>query len=102
MGNWISFSLSTEQQEKIQNQIEELKESLEKEKQFYIKNKTSEKYNANLDYENYEEEIIEGESILDCELENVERQSRILSFYNEIIENYVKIKNIKFCLFVIN
>ena len=32
MGN----GLSTEQQEKIQNQIKELKESLEKEKQFYI------------------------------------------------------------------
>ena len=44
MGNWISFSLSTEQQEKIQNQIEELKESLEKEKQFYIKNKSKEIY----------------------------------------------------------
>ena len=32
MGN----ASSTKKQEKIQNQIEELKESLEKEKQFYI------------------------------------------------------------------
>ena len=89
MGN----SLSKEQQEKIQNQIEELKESLEKEKQYYIKNKTNEKYNANIDYENYEEEIIEGESILDCDLENIERKMIILSLQDEILQNYEKIKN---------
>ena len=88
MGNVLST-----QQEKIQNQIEELKESLKKEKQHYIKNKTNEKYNKNINYENYEEEIIEGESILDCDLETIERQSKILSLYNEILKNYEKIKN---------
>ena len=89
MGN----SISKEQQEEINNKIEEIKEEIEKEKEYYNKNKTNNEYKLNIKYENYEEEIIEGESILDCELEDIERQLGILSLYYEIIQKCEKIKN---------
>ena len=43
-----------------------------------------------------ENEIIEGESILDCDLENIERQLTILSLYNEIIQISQQMKNKEF------
>ena len=69
-----------------------LQQEIEKEKQFYNKNKTINSYNKNLNYENYEEEIINGESILDCDLENIERKSKILSLYEKIFIEYNKMK----------
>ena len=87
MGNLLSIN-----QEEINNKINQLKEEIEKEKQFYIKNKLNKNYNQNKNYENYNEEIIEGESILDCDLENIERQSEILSLYEEILKVIFKRK----------
>ena len=65
-----------------ENQLKELKEMKEevlKEKINYEKNKFLQKYIKNENYQNYEEEIIEGESILVCLSIFSISQSRILS-----------------------
>ena len=77
----------------FQNEIQQLNEQAEKNKKSYGINRRDDKYVANKEYENYDEEIINGESIFDCQIENVKRQSRILSLYNEMIEKCERIKN---------
>ena len=83
-------------QEKINNfkqEIQQLNQQAEKNKKSYGINRRDDKYVANKEYENYDDEIINGESIFDCQIENVKRQSRILSIYNEMIEKCEKMKN---------
>ena len=62
----------------FQQEIQQLNEEAEKNKRNYGINRRADEYVANLHYENYDEEIINGESIFDCQIENVKRQSRIL------------------------
>ena len=71
-----------EEEEKFNNfqqEIKQLNEQAEKNKISYGNNRRNDEYVANLHYENYDDEIINGESIFDCQIENVKRQSRILS-----------------------
>ena len=77
----------------FQQEIQQLNEQTEKNKKSYEINRRDDKYVANKEYENYDDEIINGESIFDCQIENVKRQSRILSLYNEMIEKCKKVKN---------
>ena len=53
-------------------------------KQIYSTNKRDEFYSPNYEYTNYDEEIIQGESVLDCLLENVKREEKILEEYKKI------------------
>ena len=83
-------------QEKLnyfQNEIQQLNEQVEKNKRSYNINRRNDEYQPNLQYENYDEEIIKGESILDCQIENIKRQLKILSIYNEMIEKCNEMKN---------
>ena len=61
-------------------------------KQIYLNNKRDEFYSPNYEYEDYDEEIIEGESVLDCLLENVKREQKILEEYQQIL---MKTKEVK-------
>ena len=54
-------------------------------KQIYDNNKRNEYYSPNFEYTDYEEEIIQGESVLDCLLENVKREEKILEEYEKIL-----------------
>ena len=47
-------------------------------KQIYLNNKRDEFYSPNFQYTDYDEEIINGESVLDCLIENVKREEKIL------------------------
>ena len=76
----------------FQNEIQQLNEQAEKNKKSYGINRRDDKYVANKEYENYDDEIINGESIFDCQLENVERQTKILSIYDEMIGKCEKMK----------
>ena len=60
--------------------------SIQLKKQWYKQNKSINNYHNNINYDNYEQEIINGESILDCDLENIEREQEILFLYDEIIK----------------
>ena len=75
--------------------ITKIKNQIQKQKLFYQKNKTKDIYVTIKGYENYddaEEEIIEGESIMDCLLENLERNDIILNLYDEMLDILVKEK----------
>ena len=52
-------------------------------------NKRTETYEPNFEYENYEEEMIKGESVLDCMLENTTRDRAVLKKFHELL---IKIK----------
>ena len=77
----------------FQQEIKQLNEQAENNKKSYSINRRDDEYESNLNYENYDNEIINGENVFDCQIENVKRQSKILSLYNEIIEKCEKIKN---------
>ena len=76
----------------IQNEIIQLKEEVEKYKKSYKINRRDDEYQSNTNYSNYDEEIINGESIFDCQIENIKRESKILSLYDEIIFKVEQIK----------
>ena len=75
--------------------ITKIKNQIQKQKLFYQKNKIKDIYVTIKGYENYDdsgEEIIEGESIMDCLLENLERNDIILNLYDEMLDILVKEK----------
>ena len=72
--------------------VKELREQAEKQTKIYENNKRTEIYKRNSQYTNYDEEIINGESVLDCNMENTKRLMRILSFYDEILKQSKELK----------
>ena len=74
--------------------LQELNSKLTKELYYYIKNKTNEEFQTSILEGDYEEEVIEGESILDCLQENIERNNSILEIYDEIMKKQNKQSNI--------
>ena len=77
----------------FQQEIQQLNEQAKKNKRSYGINRRNDKYESNLYYSNFDEEIIKGESVLDWQIENIKRQSKILSIYNEMIKKCEKMKN---------
>ena len=62
-------------------------------KEIYLNNKRDEFYSPNFQYTDYEEEIIQGESVLDCLLENVKREEKILEEYKKVLIKTKEVKN---------
>ena len=61
-------------------------------KHIYSNSKRNEFYSPNYEYTDYDQEIIQGESVLDCLLENMKRQEKILEEYEKIL---IKTKQVK-------
>ena len=77
--------------------IQELNKKLFVQLNLYSENKRTEFYSPNFNYENYEDEIIVGESVLDCLYENKKRNECIMKLMEEemIKINYIRNKMIK-------
>ena len=61
-------------------------------KQIYLNNKRNEYYTPNFNYSSYEDEIIKGESVLDCLLENVKWEEKILKDYEKLLKQTKEMK----------
>ena len=59
----------------------------------YSKNKREETYSPNYEYTNYDDEIINGENVIDCILENIQRNKTIMKLYQELTIKLNTIRN---------
>ena len=59
----------------------------------YTKNKREETYSPNYEYTDFDQEIINGENVIDCILENIQRNKIILKLYSELIIKLNTIRN---------
>ena len=78
-------------------EINLLNNELMKQKEINTNNYRNEQYASNTTYEDYDEEIIKGESTLDCLNENTVRNTRVLEMYQQQLRNieYLKKKTME-------
>ena len=83
----------------IIEEIQQVNNILLNERELYNKNRREEKYNPNFQYDDYDDEIIEGESVMDCLLENLTRNKNILKLGEDICCSLmINISFLKICV----
>ena len=77
----------------IIEEIIQINNKLLNQENLYNKNKREETYSPNYEYPDYDLEIINGENVIDCILENIQRNKTIMKLYSELIIKLNTIRN---------